>query len=421
MRQHNNGKRRVVVTGMGTVNPIGHNLQETWANVKDGVCGIAEITKYDVCDRKVKIAAEIKDWDVDQYFTAKEQKRMDPVNQYAVAAARMAAEDAGLDFSNEDIDASRFGTYISSGIGGLQTIEREHESGLKRGFDRISPFFIPMAITNLTASHVAIDLGIHGSCLCPVTACAGANSAIGEAFRAVRDGYLDGCLAGGSEASISTLGMGGFTSMKALTESEDPKRASIPFDKERSGFVMGEGAGVLVLEEYEAAKARGAKIYAEIVGYAATCDASHITAPDPDGTWAAKAMADAVADGGLELEDIDYVNAHGTSTPLNDAGETKAIRRAFGAHADALKVSSTKSMTGHLLGASGAIEAIITVKALEDGYVPATIGYEVPDPACDLDIQPNVGEEKALRAALSNSLGFGGHNAVLCFRKFEEA
>lgn len=412
-------KRRVVVTGMGTVNPIGHDVNQTWANVKAGKSGISEITRFDTTDRKVKLAAEVKDWDVDAYFTGKEQKRMDLVNQYAVAAARMAAADAKLDVEADAERLSAFGSYISSGIGGMETIEREHTAGLHRGFDRISPFFIPMAITNLSASHVAIDLGLHGSCICPVTACAGSNSAIGEAFRAIRDGYLDGCFAGGTEASITPLAIGGFTSMKALNDTTNPERASIPFDAERAGFVMGEGAGVLVLESYDAALARGAKIYAEIVGYGATCDASHITAPNPDGTWAAKAMTDAVADAGMAREAIDYVNAHGTSTPLNDAGETKAIRLAFGGHADALKVSSTKSMTGHLLGASGAIEAIITVKALEEGFVPPTIGYRIPDPACDLDVQPNVGEARELRAAISNSLGFGGHNAVLCFRKWE--
>ena len=344
-------------------------------------------------------------------------RKMDRVTQLAMVAAAQAMEDSGLNIETED--AARCGVIVSSGIGGLSTIESEHSRGLEKGFDRVSPHFIPMVITNMSAGHIAIRYGFKGMCSCPVTACASGSNAIGDAFRQIRDGYADVMLCGGTEASITPLGIGGFTSLKALHTGTDPLRASIPFDAERSGFVMGEGAGILILEEYEHAKARGAKIYAELAGYAANCDAHHITAPAPGGEGAARCMTLAMADAGVAPEEVGYINAHGTSTPMNDSCETAAIKAAFGEQAGKLAVSSTKSMTGHLLGASGAVEAIFTALAVRDDFVPATIGYKVADPACDLDIVPNNGREMHLTAALSNSLGFGGHNACLVFKKGE--
>jgi 3-oxoacyl-[acyl-carrier-protein] synthase II len=317
------------------------------------------------------------------------------------------------------IDPDRCGVILSSGIGGLDVTEREHLRGMERGWDKVSPFYIPSGICNMAAGQIAIDAGFQGMCSCPVTACAGGTNAVGDAFHYIRDGYADVMLCGGSEAAITPLAIGGFTSMKALSQSEDPARASIPFDKERNGFVMGEGAGILLLEELSHALARGAKIYAEFSGYGATCDAYHITAPRPDGSGGAKAMAMAMSDGGVKPEEVDYINAHGTSTHLNDAGETAAVKTVFGSHAYELAVSSTKSMTGHTLGAAGAIEAIFTALSLHDGFLPATINYQVPDEECDLDVVPNVGRAAALRYALSNSLGFGGHNACILLKKWE--
>ena len=337
--------------------------------------------------------------------------------QFAVAAAREALSDAG--FSVEQADADRCGVILSSGIGGQAITEAEHSRGLEKGFDRVSPFYVPTAICNMAAGQVAIDAGFRGMCSCPVTACAGGTNAVGDAFHYIRDGYADGMLCGGTEAAITPLAMGGFTSMKALTQNPDPKRASIPFDAERSGFVLGEGAAILLLEELEHAKARGARILAEVVGYGATCDAYHMTAPRPDGSGAAKAMEMALADGGAKPEDVDYINAHGTSTPLNDAGETAAVKTVFGDHAYKLAISSTKSMTGHMLGAAGAVEAMFCAMALHDGYLPATINYQVPDPACDLDVVPGHGRSADVRYAMSNSLGFGGHNGSLLFKRWE--
>lgn len=408
-------KRRVAVTGVGAISPIGNTIDEIWANIKAGKCGIGEITLYDTSEQKVKIAAEAK-VDFADYIDKKKLRTLDRSNQFALAASKVAIEDSGLELEKED--RSNIAVYISSGIGGLGTMEKEIRSGVQRGMDRISPFFIPMSIANLSASHVAMEYAFHGSVMCHVTACAGSNTSIGEAFRQIRDGYMDIALAGGAEASVTSAGIGGFTSMRALSDSNDPARASIPFDADRSGFVLGEGGAVLVLEEWERAHERGAKIYGEIVGYGATCDASHVTAPDENGSWAAKAMKDAVADAGIELEQIDYINAHGTSTPLNDKIETKAIKLAFGEHAYKLKVSSTKSMTGHLLGAAGAMEAIISLLAMRNSYIPATIGYKNPDPDCDLDIVPNTGIEQEVKYVLSNSLGFGGHNVMLCFKRY---
>lgn len=411
-------KRRVVITGMGAVSPIGNTAEEMWQSAREGRCGIGPITHFDTTNHKVKLAGEVKDLDFTPYLDKKELRRMDLFSQYAMVAAIQAWRDSGLDY--EKIDPTRFGVDISSGIGGINTIETEYERGREKGFDRVSPFFVPMDISNLAAGNVAIKLGAKGMCTCVVTACAGGSNAIGDAFRMIRDGYQELMLAGGSEAAVTKLAIGGFTSMKALCESDDPTRASIPFDAERSGFVMGEGAGVLMLEEYEHARARGAKIYAEIVGYGATCDAYHITSPAPGGEGGARAMVEAVKDAGIQPEDIDYINAHGTSTSLNDKFETAAVKAAFGDHAYELAMSSTKSMTGHLLGAAGAIEAIITARALQDGFIPATINYRTPDPECDLDIVPNEGRKAELRYAMSNSLGFGGHNASLVLKKYEE-
>ncbi len=411
-------KRRVVITGMGAVSPIGNTAEEMWQSAREGRCGIGPITHFDTTNHKVKLAGEVKDLDFTPYLDKKELRRMDLFSQYAMVAAIQAWRDSGLDY--EKIDPTRFGVDISSGIGGINTIETEYERGREKGFDRVSPFFVPMDISNLAAGNVAIKLGAKGMCTCVVTACAGGSNAIGDAFRMIRDGYQELMLAGGSEAAVTKLAIGGFTSMKALCESDDPTRASIPFDAERSGFVMGEGAGVLMLEEYEHARARGAKIYAEIVGYGATCDAYHITSPAPGGEGGARAMVEAVKDAGIQPEDIDYINAHGTSTSLNDKFETAAVKAAFGDHAYKLAMSSTKSMTGHLLGAAGAIEVIITARALQDGFIPATINYRTPDPECDLDIVPNEGRKAELRYAMSNSLGFGGHNASLVLKESEE-
>ena len=411
-------RRRVVITGLGAVTPIGLTVGESWQAVKNGVCGIGPITHYDPAAQKVKLAAEVKGFDPEALLGRQESKRMGRFTQFAVAAAREALSDAG--FSVEQADPDRCGVILSSGIGGQAITEAEHSRGLEKGFDRVSPFYVPTAICNMAAGQVAIDAGFRAMCSCPVTACAGGTNAVGDAFHYIRDGYADGMLCGGTEASITPMSIGGFTSMKALTQTEDPDRASIPFDAERSGFVMGEGAGVLLLEELEHAKARGAKIYAEVAGYGATCDAHHITAPLADGSGGAKAMAMALTDGGVAPEQVGYINAHGTSTHLNDAGETAAVKTVFGPHADQLAVSSTKSMTGHMLGAAGAVEAIFTALSLRDGFLPATIHYQTPDPECDLDVVPNVGRPADIRYALSNSLGFGGHNGSLLLKKWED-
>ena len=408
-------KRRVVVTGMGALSPIGNSVDEMWTNAKNGLCGIDYITSFDTTDFKVKIAGELKNFDPTEYLDKMSARRMARFTQMAVIAAREAVKQSGLDIKFED--AGRCCVNISSGIGGLPVIEDEYEKGQKRTFDKISPLFIPMIISNMAAGTVAIDQGFEGSCQCVVTACASGTNAIGEAFRQIRDGYADVYLTGGTESSISKLGVGGFTSMKALSESEDPKRASIPFDKDRNGFVMGEGAGVLLLEEYEHAVARGAEILAEVVGYGVSCDANHMTAPLEDGSGAAKCMKNALADAGIAAEDIDYINAHGTSTPMNDKCETRAIKAAFGEHGIRVMVSSTKSMTGHLLGASGAVEAIISICALRDQFVPPNIGLEEKDEECDINIVANKGIEVDLEYAMSNSLGFGGHNGTLIFKR----
>ena len=409
-------KRRVVVTGLGTVNPIGNDVKTMWQNIQNNVCGIDEITHFDTTDFKVKLAAEVKNLHVEDYINKKEAKRLDRFSQLAMIASKQAFDDSKL--SAEQTDMSRFGVIMSSGIGGLQTIENEKEKGMAKGYERVSPFFIPMAIGNLAAGNVAIMLGAKGACLDIVTACAAGTNSIGEAFKYVRDGYADIMLTGGAEASITPLGIGGFSSMKALSASTDKNRASIPFDAERNGFVMGEGAGALILEEYEHAKKRGAKIYAEMIGYGVSCDAFHMTAPDSEANGATACFNMALQDANIQPEDVDYINAHGTSTPLNDKLETLGIKKAFGENTKVM-VSSTKGNTGHLLGAAGAVEAIITVKALEEGFVPPTISYSQPDPECDLDIVPNIGRHQNIQVAMSNSLGFGGHNACIVFKKFE--
>ena len=410
-------RRRVVITGLGAITPVGLTAPESWQAVKDGVCGVAPITQFDTEGMKVSLAAEVKGFVPEDHLGKPEAKRMGRFTQFAVVCAREAMADSGLVTEDEDLD--RCGVIISSGIGGLSITEAEHDRGLARGWDRVSPFYIPTAISNMAAGQVAIDTGFRGMCTCPVTACAGGTNAVGDAFHYVRDGYADVMLCGGTEAAVTPLAIGGFTSMKALSQATDPARASIPFDAERSGFVLGEGAGVLVLEELEHALKRGAHIYAEIVGYGVTCDAYHMTAPRPDGSGGAKAMAMAIADAGIEAEEVGYINAHGTSTHLNDAGETAAVKTVFGDHAHKLAMSSTKSMTGHMLGAAGAVEAIFTALTLKDGYLPATIHYSVPDPECDLDVVPNVGRSADVRYALSNSLGFGGHNGSILLKKWE--
>ncbi|WP_209341914.1 beta-ketoacyl-ACP synthase II [Flavonifractor sp. AGMB03687] len=410
-------KRRVVITGMGTVNPLGHNVAQTWQAVRDGVCGIAPITHYDASAQKVHLAAEVKDWDPTSVLDKKEVRHMARFSQLAMASAKEAVADSGLDL--ESLDRTRCGVIVSSGVGGIALTESEQMRCSEKGFDRASPFYIPSTIANMGAGLIAIAFGFQGMCTCPVTACAGGSNAVGDAFRHIRDGYAEVMLCGGAEAAVTPLSMGGFTTMRALHVGDDPNRASIPFDAQRSGFVMGEGAGILVLEEYEHAKARGAKVYAEVVGYGATCDAYHMTAPAPHGEGGARAMAQALADGGVAPEQVGYINAHGTSTPLNDSGETDAIKTVFGDHAYKLAVSSTKSMTGHMLGAAGAVEAIFSALTLKEGYLPATIHYQEPDPACDLDYVPNEGREAQVEYVLSNSLGFGGHNACVLFKKWE--
>ncbi len=410
--------RRVVITGLGAVSPIGNDVNTVWNSIEQGVCGIAPITHFDTSDYKVKLAGEVKDLNMEAYFSKRDLKFNDRFTQFARIVSKQAMIDAG--FEKDPDDAMRFGCMIGSGIGGIDTIEQASKTLEGRGPSRVSPFFIPMSLANLAAGQVAIDWGLKGATSCVVTACAAASNAIGEAFHRIRDGYEDVMLTGGSEAAITPLAIAGFQSMRALHTGEDANRASIPFDADRSGFVMGEGAGALVLEELEHAKARGAKIYAEIVGYGASCDAHHITAPLDDGSGGAQAMVQAIKDAKILPENIDYINAHGTSTPLNDKTETAAVKAAFKEHAYQLAMSSTKSNTGHLLGASGAIEAIISIKALQNSLIPPTIHYQNPDAQCDLDIVANTPRKQDIRYAMSNSLGFGGHNASLIFKKWED-
>ena len=410
-------KRRVVVTGIGTINPIGHNVEETWKSIEEGKCGIAPISLFDTKGMKVTLAGEVKDFDVTKYIDKKEAKKMDRFIQMGMIASHEAMLDSGLDINN--IDSHRFGVIVSSGISGLGSIEKNYQTGEKKGFDRVSPFFIPMTISNLAAGHIAIAYHAQGLCTCPVTACAGGTNAIGDAFRNIRDGYQDVMIAGGCEASVTPLGIGGFTSMKALSDATDPDRASIPFYKERNGFVMGEGAGILILEELEHALKRGAHIYGEMTGYGVSCDAHHITAPLPNGEGGAYAMQNALDDAGISYDVIDYINAHGTSTHLNDLCETEAIKSVFKDHAYKLAVSSTKGHTGHCLGAAGGIEAVLSVLALKHDFIPPTLNYQVKDEECDLNVVPNIGVKKDLHYVMSNSLGFGGHNASIIFKEYD--
>lgn len=410
--------RRVVVTGMGAITPIGNSVEEFWNGLKNKTVGIGPITYFDTTDYKAKLAAEVKGFNAKDYMDPKAAKRMEPFCQYAVAASKEAIEDAGLDMSKED--PYRVGISIGSGIGSLQTVEREHTKLTQKGPSRVNPLMVPLMISNMAAGNVSIQFGMKGKCINVVTACATGTHSIGEAFRTIQYGDADVMLAGGTEGCICPVGVAGFASLTALCTSEDPMRASIPFDVDRGGFVMGEGAGVVVLESLEHAQARGAKIYAELCGYGATGDAYHITSPAEDGRGAAKAMELAIKDAGLNPEDVDYINAHGTSTHHNDLFETKAIKLALGDHAYNVKVNSTKSMIGHLLGAAGGVEFITCVKSIQEGFVHATAGLENQDPECDLDCCKGEGAAMDVNVALSNSLGFGGHNATLLVKKFVE-
>lgn len=413
-----NSRTRVVVTGLGVVCPIGNDLASAWEALVAGKNGVGPITRFDPAGYDVRFAAEVREFDPAPYFPPKEVRRVDRYAQLAVAAADMAVREAGLD--TKAVDGDRFGVLIGSGIGGMETFEAQHTVLLEKGPGRISPFFIPMMIANMATGNVSIRVGARGPNFSPVSACSSGAHAIGEAFRSIQRGEADLALCGGAEASITPMAVGGFSSMKALsTRNDDPAHASRPFDRERDGFVIGEGAGVVLLESLAHAKKRGAAIHAELAGYGTTGDAYHITAPSPGGEGPARAMTLAVREAGLSLDEIGHINAHGTSTPLNDKIETLAIKVAFGEHAKKIAVSSTKSMTGHLLGAAGGLEIIATVLAVEKGVVPPTINYEHPDPDCDLDYVPNTAREVGIRAALSNSLGFGGHNVSLLVKRFE--
>jgi len=411
-------EHRVVITGIGCITPIGNDLESTWENAKNGVNGIDTITRFDASEDDVTMAAEIKNYDFSQKFDVKEMKKMDRFTQLAIIATDEAIGKSQVDFTI--IDTSRVGVYYASGIGGLETISIQNMRAFEKGYKRMSPYFIPNAIINLAAGQIAIKYGIHGPSLSHVTACASATNTIGEAFRAIRDGYLDMAITGGSEATVIPMGIWGFSNMQALYKGRDKNQASIPFDVNRSGFVMGEGAGTLILETLENAKLRNATIYGEIVGYASTSDALHITSPDPEGKGASKCMRLALEDAMIEPSKIDYINAHGTSTPLNDPVETLAIKDTFKEHSYHLNVSSTKSMTGHLLGASGAIEAILSCMATKDDFVPPTINTKELDPTCDLNYTLEKGVNKTIHYALSNSLGFGGHNATIILKKYME-
>ena len=409
-------KRRVVITGLGAITPIGNSVEEFWNSLKSGTVGIGEITKFDTTDYKAKLAAEVKNFDAKEYMDPKAAKRMEDFCRFAVAAAKEALEDSGLDMAKED--PFRIGVSVGSGIGSLQAMEREHQRLLSGGPRRVNPMLVPLMISNMAAGNVGIQFGLKGKCINVVTACATGANSIGEAFRTIQYGDADMMAAGGTEASITPIGIAGFSALTALSTSNDPKRASIPFDKERSGFIMGEGAGVIVLEELEHALARNAKIYAELAGYGATCDAYHITSPAEDGSGAARAMLEAMKDAGVTPEQVDYINAHGTSTHHNDLFETRAIRLALGDAAEKVKISSTKSMIGHLLGAAGSVELIACIKSIEEGFVHATAGYQLPDDECDLDYVVNGGVPMEVNCCLSNNLGFGGHNATLCVKKY---
>lgn len=406
---------RVVVTGIGVVSPVGNTLEETWNNLVNGVCGIAPITLFDTTDYKAKVAGEVKNFEPRDYMSKQEILRSDRFTQLAIAAAAQAVDESGVIGS---VEPTRIGVYFGTGIGGINTLTNEHTKLMNKGPNRVSPYCIPMMIANMAAGEIAIRYNCQGAAMPAVTACASGSNAIGEALRQIRHGYADAVITGGSDAAVNELGVAGFVNMHALSTSEDPNAASLPFDKRRAGFVIGEGATALVLEEYEHAVARGAKIYGEVCGYGSTCDAYHMTSPAPDAAGGARAMIQAMEEAGYSESDRVYVNAHGTGTPMNDSGETTAIKTALGEEkAHEILISSTKSMTGHLLGAAGAIEAAVCLKVLETGIVPPTINLEEPDPACDLNYVPNKAVEAEIDLCLSNSLGFGGHNACLAFRK----
>ncbi len=409
-------ERRVVVTGIGAITPIGNNVEETWKGIEEKKCGIDNITLFDASTFKTKLDAEVKDYDALKYFDVKQSRRLDRSSQFAIIAAREAFKDSNI--SKENTNLERVGIFVSSGIGGLRTIQEQCETNCLKSHSRVSPMFIPMSIANMPAGNISIELGLKGESISIVTACASSTHAIGEAYRTIKHGYEDCILAGGTEASICEVGIAGFENMKALSNSEDKNRASIPFDKERNGFVMGEGAGVIVLEELEHAKKRNAKIYAEVIGYGASSDAYHITSPCPDGEGGARAIERAIIDANINAKDIDYINAHGTSTHLNDLTETLAIKQVFKENSKNVMISSSKGNIGHLLGAAGAVEAIISIKAIEQSFVPPTINYKEKDEECDLDIVPNEGRKKDLNIVMSNSLGFGGHNASIILKKY---
>lgn len=410
--------RRVVVTGLGAVTPVGNDVETMWNSLINGVSGVDVITNFDTSDLKVKIAAQVKDFDATKYIEKKEIRKTDLYTQYAVAAAQQAIDDSGI---MGTIAEDRFGVYVGAGIGGMHSFTDNVLAMDKGGARKVSPYFVPMMIANIAAGTVAIRFKAKGVCVPIVTACATGSHSIGEAFHAIKNGYADAIIAGGAEAAVTPLSIAGFSNCKALTTNPDPKTASVPFDKRRDGFVIGEGAGVLILEEYEHAKARGAKIYAEICGYGNTCDAHHITAPDPEAEGPSRAIKIAFEEAQVTDSDVIYINAHGTSTPLNDKTETKAIKLALGEErAREINISSTKSMTGHMLGAAGGVEGVVAALAIKEGIIPPTIGYEVPDEECDLNYTPNKAEKKDITVAASTSLGFGGHNACIVFRKVEE-
>ncbi len=410
--------RRIVVTGLGVVSPLGCDVAKFWERIKAGQSGIRPVTKFDTTGFDTTIAGEVVEFDVDAFIEKKEQRRMDPYTHYAIGAAKLAYKDSGLDRERED--PTRGGVVIGSGVGGLQTLQAQHEVFMQKGPGRLSPFMIPQMISNMAAGMVGIALGFKGPNWGAVSACASAAHCIGDALKIIRDDEADVVVAGGSEAAVCQLGMAGFSVMKAMsTRNGEPTKASRPFDLNRDGFVMGEGSAILVLEELEHAKKRGARIYCELLSLGATCDAHHMTAPADDGEGAARAMGLALKRAGLRPDEVDYINAHGTSTPMNDRCETAAIKTVFGEHARKLMVSSTKSMTGHLLGAAAALESVVCAMAIKDGVVPPTINYETPDPLCDLDYVPNQARQKPIKVLLNNALGFGGHNASLAFRKFE--
>ncbi|HCQ0929599.1 TPA: beta-ketoacyl-ACP synthase II [Listeria monocytogenes] len=411
-------KRRVVVTGIGAVTPIGNDAETSWENAKKGVNGVAKMTRLNPDDFPVKIAAELKDFDVEKYLEKKEARKMDRFTHYAIASAEMAVQDSGLVI--DDSNANRVGVWIGSGIGGMETFETQYEIFLNRGHRRVSPFFVPMMIPDMGSGQVSIRFGAKGINSTTVTACATATNSIGDAFKVIERGDADAMITGGAEAPITKMSLAGFTANKALSLNPDPETACRPFDKDRDGFIIGEGAGIVILEEYEHAKARGAKIYAEIVGYGATGDAYHITAPAPNGEGAARAMKMAIDDAGLTPDKVDYINAHGTSTPYNDEYETQAIKTVFGDHAKKLAISSTKSMTGHTLGASGGIEAIFALLTIRDNIIAPTIHLKNQDEVCDLDYVPNEAREANVNVVISNSFGFGGHNATLVFKRTED-